>query len=100
MLVYRNQTTWFELTNIPIDTDDLPLMTEDEILARFYRLNVTINLTKSQFGYASCGTPGIVKRIEMGKKLHPKTRCQLTAMLHKIEELHSVPLPADLLLQK
>jgi hypothetical protein len=82
------------LTDTPIDTDDLPLMTEDEILARFYRLNTTIGLTRTQFGYTSCGTPGIIKRIEMGKKLHQKTRRQLTAMLHRIEAMHSEPVPA------
>lgn len=83
------------MTENPVDTDTLPLMSEDEILARFYRLNTTIGLTKSQFGYVSCGTPGIIKRLEMGKKLHEKTRRQLTGMLHRIEQAHSVPLTTE-----
>lgn len=89
------------MTDTPIATDALPLMTEDEILARFYRLNTTIGLSRTQFGYTSCGTPGIIKRIEMGKKLHQKTRKQLTEMLHRIEAMHSEPIPVkEMLLQK
>ena len=80
------------MTDTPIDTDDLPLLTEDEILARFYRLNTTLGISRTHFGYVSCGTPGIIKRIEMGKKLHEKTRRQLTAIIHRIEKEHSSPL--------
>lgn len=68
-----------------------PLPTEEEILARFHRLRITIGLSASAFGYASVGNPGIIGRLEKGHKLQVKNRERLSYALDEIEKGHSVP---------
>lgn len=69
------------------------LPTEEQILARFHRLRITIGLSATKFGYATIGQPGLIKRIESGHKLRAKTRRICGDALDTLEREHSVPFP-------
>lgn len=75
-------------------TSSKPLPTEEEILARFHRLRITIGLSQTKFGYVAVGNPAIVGRMTSGHRLHPKTRERLAYALDELEKGHSVPIPA------
>jgi hypothetical protein len=67
------------------------LPTEEEILARFHRMRITIGLSASAFGYASIGSPGIINRLTTGHKLHAKNKERLAYVLDELEKGHSIP---------
>jgi len=68
--------------------------TEEEILARFHRLRITINLSATKFGYLAAGSPNLVKRLEEGHTLREKSKFKISEVLDDLEEGHSVPVPA------
>lgn len=67
-----------------------PLPTEDEILARFHRMRITIGLSRSGFGYLSVGVPNLISRLEEGHKLQPKNRERIAYCLDELEKGHSI----------
>lgn len=78
----------------PLSSTDL--MSDPEILEKFYLLHTTIGLTKTRFGYVACGAPGIIAAIEKGRKVHDRTRRQIGEMLRYVEAAHTDPIPPEL----
>lgn len=78
--------------------DDPPfkLMEDAEILQKFDFLNATLGLTATRFGYIACGTPGIIRFIRAGRKVHPKTRRNITALLLYVEGTHTEPFDPEI----
>lgn len=70
------------------------LLSNEEILARFHRLRITIGLSATRFGYMALGNPGAVKQIENGRKLRSSNREKCAQVLDELEREHSIPLKA------
>lgn len=81
------------LLHMPSTAKSLP--TEEEILARFHRLRITIGLSATNFGYATMGSPGIIKRLTEGKKLQIKNRERCAYALDELEKGHSIPMQRE-----
>jgi hypothetical protein len=64
-----------------------------EIIARFHALRITIGLSATAFGYASTGDPGIIKKLESGRKANAKSRERMGFCLDELEKGHSVAMP-------
>lgn len=73
-------------------TASKPLLTEDEILARFHRLRITIGLSATNFGYTVMGQPGLIKRLTEGRKLQAKNKRRCAYALDELERGHSIPM--------
>jgi hypothetical protein len=71
------------------------LLSDEEIITKFYMLNAAIGLSKSGFGYASVGQPSIITRIERGHNLHHKTRKRITESLIAMEMEHTEKLTPE-----
>lgn len=81
-----------ERVDAPMTKATKPLPTEEEILARFERLRITIGLSASSFGYDIMGSPGIINRLRKGHKLLAKNREKCGKALDVLEREHSVPI--------
>jgi hypothetical protein len=86
----NNALQEFARCRMPKKTEPLP--TEEEILARFHRLRITIGLTQTAFGYMILGQPGLIRRLTEGKSLQVKSRRKCAAALDELEREHSVPI--------
>lgn len=71
------------------------LPTDEEIIARFHRLRITIGLSATNFGYSATGQPNLIKRLTEGHSIRINGRRRCATVLDTLEREHSVPVPAS-----
>lgn len=73
------------------------LMSDGDILAKFYMMHTTIGLSAARFGYIACGAPNVIRQIERGRKIHDRTRKAVIDTLLYLEAAHTEPIPPDIM---